>query len=205
VSVNYGAATIDAQVERLVLLLMMTVLTATIVYRMQRLVEMSGNDGLTGLPNRTWLLQRMPHLFAMARNSGGSVTLAMLDIDGFKRINDEIGHTGGDRALRHIAAALSETIGENEALVRIGGQEFVMVLQCPVGSAWERLDRRRRDMAERPFLPERGADAFPITFSAGIAAWPQDGGTTSALLSTADRRLQQAKHAGRNRIVARDD
>jgi diguanylate cyclase (GGDEF)-like protein len=205
VSVNYGAATIDAQVERLVLLLMMTVLTATIVYRMQRLVEMSGNDGLTGLPNRTWLLQRMPHLFAMARNSGGSVTLAMLDIDGFKRINDEIGHTGGDRALRHIAAALSETIGENEALVRIGGQEFVMVLQCPVGSAWERLDRRRRDMAERPFLPERGADAFPITFSAGLAAWPQDGGTTSALLSTADRRLQQAKHAGRNRIVARDD
>ncbi|MDQ3495648.1 MAG: GGDEF domain-containing protein [Pseudomonadota bacterium] len=204
VSVDYGTASVASQLERLVLLLMITVLTATIVYRMQRLVELSGNDGLTGLPNRTWLLQRMPHLFAMARNSGGSMTLAMLDLDGFKRINDEIGHLGGDRALRHVAAALSEMVGEHEALVRIGGQEFVLVMHCPVGSAWERLDRQRRSLAERPFLPERGDDAFPITFSAGLAAWPQDGGTTSALLRTADRRLEQAKREGRNRVVARD-
>ncbi len=204
VSVDYGTASVAAQLERLVLLLMITVLTATIVYRMQRLVELSGNDGLTGLPNRTWLLQRMPHLFAMARNSGGSMTLAMLDLDGFKRINDEIGHLGGDRALRHVAAALSEMVGEHEALVRIGGQEFVLVMHCPVGSAWERLDRQRRSLAERPFLPERGDDAFPIAFSAGLACWPQDGGTTSALLRTADRRLEQAKREGRNRVVARD-
>lgn len=204
VSVDYGTASVSAQAERLVLLLMMTLLTATIVYRMQRLVELSGNDGLTGLPNRSWLLQRMPHLYALARNTGGSMTLAMLDIDSFRRINDEIGHAGGDRALRHIAAALSEMVGENEALVRIGGQEFVMVLHCPVGSAWERLDRQRRTLAERPFLPERGNDAFAITFSAGLAAWPQDGGNTSALLSTADRRLRQAKREGRNRVIARD-
>lgn len=204
VSVDYGTASVSAQAERLMLLMMMTLLTATIVYRMQRLVELSGNDGLTGLPNRSWLLQRMPHLYALARNTGGSMTLAMLDIDSFRRINDEIGHAGGDRALRHIAAALSEMVGENEALVRIGGQEFVMVLHCPVGSAWERLDRQRRTLAERPFLPERGNDAFAITFSAGLAAWPQDGGNTSALLSTADRRLRQAKHEGRNRVIARD-
>lgn len=204
VSVDYGTASVSAQAERLVLLMMMTLLTATIVYRMQRLVELSGNDGLTGLPNRSWLLQRMPHLYALARNTGGSMTLAMLDIDSFRRINDEIGHAGGDRALRHIAAALSEMVGENEALVRIGGQEFVMVLHCPVGSAWERLDRQRRTLAERPFLPERGNDAFAITFSAGLAAWPQDGGNTSALLSTADRRLRQAKREGRNRVIARD-
>lgn len=204
VSVDYGTASVAAQIERLVLLLMMTLLTATIVYRMQRLVEMSGNDGLTGLPNRSWLLQRMPHLYALARNTGGSMTLAMLDIDGFRRINDEIGHAGGDRALRHIAAALNEMVGDNETLVRIGGQEFVMVLHCPVGSAWERLDRQRRTLAERPFLPERGNDAFTITFSAGLAAWPQDGGNTSALLSTADRRLRQAKREGRNRVIARD-
>ncbi len=204
VSLEYGTASVASQLERLVLLLMMTVLTATIVYRMQRLVELSGNDGLTGLPNRSWLLQRMPHLFAMARNGGGSMTLAMLDLDGFKRINDEIGHPGGDRALRHVAAALGEMVGEHEALVRIGGQEFVLVMHCPVGSAWERLDRQRRSLAERPFLPERGADAFRITFSSGLAAWPQDGDTTSALLRAADRRLGQAKREGRNRVVARD-
>ena len=204
VSVDYGTASVGSQAERLVLLLMTTLVTATIVYRMQRLVAMSGHDGLTGLPNRAWLLQRMPHVFAAARNSGGSLTMALLDIDRFKRINDEIGHLGGDRALRHIASALSEAIAENEFLVRIGGQEFVMVLHCPIGSAWERLDRLRRAMAERPFLPERGNDAFPLTFSAGLAAWPQDGGNTSALLGTADRRLQHAKREGRNRVIARD-
>jgi diguanylate cyclase (GGDEF)-like protein len=204
VSVDYGTASVSAQIERLVLLLMISMLTATIVYRMQRLVELSGHDGLTGLPNRSWLLQRLPHVFGATRNAGASLTLALVDIDDFKRINDEIGHLGGDRALRHFAAALAGMIGENEILARIGGQEFVMLLDCPMGSAWERLDRQRRAMAEQRFLPERGADALRITFSAGLAAWPLDGGSTSALMKVADQRLQQAKHEGRNRVVARD-
>ena len=75
---------------------------------------------------------------------------------------------------------------------------------CPVGSAWERLDRLRRTLVERPFLPERGEDAFAFTFSAGLAAWPQDGAQASALLGCADRRLKAAKAAGGSRIVARD-
>lgn len=204
VSVDYGTASVSAQIERLVLLLMISMLTATIVYRMQRLVELSGHDGLTGLPNRSWLLQRLPHVFGATRNAGASLTLALVDIDDFKRINDEIGPLGGDRALRHFAAALAGMVGENEILARIGGQEFVMLLDCPMGSAWERLDRQRRAMAEQRFLPERGADALRITFSAGLAAWPLDGGSTSALMKVADQRLQQAKHEGRNRVVARD-
>src|SRR3546814_21193086 len=71
---------------------MMGVLTAAIVYRMQRLVEMSGNDSLTGLPNRAWLLQGMPRMFETIRNDGGSLTLELLDLDRFKRIHAEIGH-----------------------------------------------------------------------------------------------------------------
>ncbi|HST44120.1 MAG TPA: GGDEF domain-containing protein [Luteimonas sp.] len=203
VSVDYGTASPASHGQRLVLLLMTTLLTATVVYRMQRLVELSGHDGLTGLPNRAWLLQRMPHVFATMRNTGGSMTLALLDMDQFRRINDALGHAGGDRALRHVAAAMSEAIAGGEVLVRLGGEEFVMVLHCPVGSAWERVDRLRRSLAERPFLPGRG-DALAMTFSAGLAAWPQDGGTTSALLGIADRRLQEAKRAGRNRVHARD-
>lgn len=189
---------------RILLLALAAALASVFVRRMQALVETSGHDALTGLPNRSWLLQRMPHVFATARNSGASLTLVLLDIDRFKRVNDEVGPRAGDRALRHIAASLSEMLADGESLARIGGQEFVMLLHGPAGSAWERLDRLRRTLVERPFLPERGPDAFAFTFSAGLAAWPQDGSSTSSLLGSADRRLKCAKAAGGNRIVARD-
>lgn len=204
VSVDYGSASISGQVQRLVLLLLMTLLTGTIVYRMQRLVELSGSDGLTGLPNRSWLIQQMPRVLERLRRDGGSMTLALLDLDGFKRVNDDLGHLNGDRAIRQVAATLKQSLQENEHLVRLGGQEFVMLLQSPIGSAWERLDRIRRTQAEQPFLPERGGERYTITFSGGLASWPQDGGDAAALLGSADRRLQIAKRDGRNRIAARD-
>jgi len=204
VSIDYGTASFSSQLERILLILMMGVLTSTIVYRMQRLVEMSGNDGLTGLPNRAWLLQGMPRMFETIRSDGGSLTLALLDLDRFKRINDEIGHRDGDRAIRHFVAAVNETLQERERLVRIGGQEFVVLMHCPIGSAWERLDRLRRAMGDRPFMPELGGDPQVITFSGGLASYPQDGGDVSGLLGSADRRLQVAKRDGRNRVVARD-
>ena len=204
ISIEYGHASAAAQVERLVMLAMATLLTGAVVYRMQRLVELSGRDGLTGLPNRAWLLQRLPRMFEAAREDGRTLTLALLDLDRFKRLNDDFGHRAGDRAIRHIAALLSEMLDDNEHLVRIGGQEFVMVLRCPIGSAWERLDRMRRMLLESPFHPERGTETVAITFSAGLAAFPQDGGDASALLGAADRRLQQAKREGRNRVAALD-
>ncbi|MEN1958649.1 GGDEF domain-containing protein [Luteimonas changyuni] len=201
---DLDGAGVGTHLLRLLLVVVATGTAVAIVRRMQSLVERSGHDGLTGLPNRSWLLQRMPHVFATARNSGASLTLVLLDIDRFKRVNDEAGPQAGDRALRHIASTMSEMLADNESLARIGGQEFVMVLHCPAGSAWERLDRLRRTLAERPFLPERGQDAFAFTFSAGLAAWPQDGASTSGLLGCADRRLKSAKAPGGNRIVARD-
>jgi diguanylate cyclase (GGDEF)-like protein len=179
-------------------------LTATIVYRIQRLVELSGRDGLTGLPNRLWLLQQMPRLFDAARATGGSLTLALVDLDRFRRINEEIGVRDGDRALRQTASLIADALEAREHLARIGGQEFVLLLQCPIGSAWERVDRLRRAVAERPFLPEVGGEPLRITFSAGLVAWPQDGGDLSALLRRADRRMRQAKQDGCNRVIARD-
>ena len=203
-SIDYGTVTLAAQVERLVLLLIMTLLTCTIVYRMQRLIELSGRDGLTGLPNRAWLLQRLPRMFESARRDGCSLTLALVDLDHFKRVYEEIGHLGGDRAIRHVAGHLGAMLGEDEHLARIGGQEFVLVLRCPIGSAWERIDHTRRTLAERPFHSERGIDPIALSFCAGLAAFPLDGGDASALLGSADRRLQEAKRAGRNRVIARD-
>jgi diguanylate cyclase (GGDEF)-like protein len=204
VSIDYGTVSVATQVERSILLILTGLLTITIVHRIQRLVEMSGRDGLTGLPNRLWLLQRIPRLFDAVRSDGGSLTLALLDLDRFRRINDEIGPRDGDRALRQTAATMEEALEAREHLVRIGGQEFVMLLQCPIGSAWERVDRLRRAVAERPFVPEFNSESLRVTFSAGLVAWPQDGADLSALLRSADRRLQQAKRDGCNRVIARD-
>ncbi len=204
VSVDYGTVSVGAQIERVVLMLLMTVLTATVVYRMQRLIESSGSDGLTGLPNRSWLVQRMPRILEAAGEDNQSLTVALLDLDRFKRINDQYGHLTGDRAIRHVVGSMREILRERERLVRIGGQEFVLVMYCPIGNAWERLDRLRQLMAERPFVPERGGDPLHITFSGGLSTYPSDGNNVSSLLRTADRRLQVAKHEGCNRVVARD-
>ncbi len=204
VSVDYGTVSVGAQIERVVLMLLMTVLTATVVYRMQRLIESSGSDGLTGLPNRSWLVQRMPRILEAAREDNQSLTVALLDLDRFKRINDQYGHLTGDRAIRHVVGSMREILRDRERLVRIGGQEFVLLLYCPIGNAWERLDRLRQLMAERPFVPERGGDPLHITFSGGLSTYPSDGNNVSSLLRSADRRLQVAKHEGCNRVVARD-
>lgn len=204
VSVDYGTVSVGGQVERLVLMLLMTLLTATMVYRMQRLIESSGSDGLTGLPNRAWLVQRMPRILETVREEGESLTLALLDLDDFKRINVDYGHLAGDRAIRHVAGSMREILRPKERLVRIGGQEFVVLLRCPIGNAWERLDRLRHLMAERPFVAERGGDPLQITFSGGLAAYPSDGSDVSSLLRSADRRLQVAKQEGCNRVIARD-
>mgnify|MGYP003547190873 CR=1 FL=1 len=116
----------------------------------------------------------------------------------------QFGHHTGDRAIRHIAGSMREILHSKERLVRIGGQEFVLLLRCPIGNAWERLDRLRQMMAERPFVPERGGDPLGITFSGGLAAYPSDGNDVSSMLRSADRRLQAAKQEGCNRVVARD-
>lgn len=202
-SPDYGTGLVANQLERLLVLLIMTVLTACIVHRMQRLVEMSGRDGLTGLPNRMWLLQQMPRLLDGLRG-GGSLTLALIDMDRFRRVNDELGRIDGDRALRHAVGVVSQGLHEGERMVRLGGEEFVVLLYCPMGTAWERIEQARRLLWEDPFQPGRGVDAQRLSFSAGLAAWPQDGEDLSSLLAIADRRQQASKRQGGNRVMARD-
>lgn len=204
ISSDYGTVSVSGQAQRLVLLLLFTLVTVAVVYRMQKLVEMSGIDGLTGLPNRTWLLHRFPGLLEAARADGVSLCLALIDLDGFKRINDEIGHHAGDRALLHVVGLLQDSPEEGEWLIRLGGEEFVMILRKPLGTSWERLDGLRRNLVARRFVPEQGADPLLVTFSAGLACYPHDAEDLSNLLRRADMRLNAAKRNGRNRILARD-
>ncbi|QNP39829.1 GGDEF domain-containing protein [Lysobacter solisilvae (ex Woo and Kim 2020)] len=204
ISADYGAVTIGTQAQRVVLLAITTLITVMVTFRMQRVVEMSGTDGLTGLPNRVWLLHRVPRVMDTVQRDGSSLSLALIDLDHFKRVNDEAGHRAGDRALKHVVSILREGAEPGENLVRIGGQEFVLLMRKPIGSAWERVEHLRRQLLQRPFEPERGGEPFRLSLSAGIATYPQEGADLSRLLRRADQRLQEAKREGRNRVVARD-
>lgn len=202
-SVDYGTARLSNVLQRLLLIAIVTAIIAAVVYRMQRLVELSGTDGLTGLPNRTLLVHHFPALLDGAREHGGSLALGLINLDYFRRINDEAGHATGDRALRHAVGVLREGLEEGDLLVRLGGEEFVLLMPLPTGRAWERLEALRRALATRPFVADADADPLRITFSAGLACWPQDGADLSQVMRRADLRLSRAKLEGRNRVVVR--
>ena len=201
-SVNYGTASISDLIQRLLLLVLMTSVTLAIVVRMQRLVEMSGTDGLTGLPNRTMLVHRFPALLDAARDNGGSLSLCLIDLDYFKRINDEVGHLAGDRALCHFIDMAKQELREDDWIVRLGGEEFALVLHDTLPVARARLDGLRRHVADSGFDPGDGLAPCRITFSAGVCAFPHDGPNLLTLLGRADKRLGIAKRTGRNRVVA---
>jgi diguanylate cyclase (GGDEF)-like protein len=205
VSAVYGTVSTSTQVQRLVLLVAVTLVTAMVVFRAQRLTQFSATDGLTGLPNRSYLNTRVPHLVREARAEGHTVSLALVDLDNFRHINAELGHLAGDRALRHAVKVLRKELAREEPMIRAGGEEFVLLLRLPIGAAWERLDLLRRRLEAAPFVPEPGVEPRRLTLSAGLASCPQDANDLSGLMKRADERLQLAKQAGRNRVVARDE
>jgi diguanylate cyclase (GGDEF)-like protein len=203
-SPDYGIVHMSSQLQRALLLLASTLVTALIVSRMQRLVQISGTDGLTGLPNRSFLNHRVPQIIAEARACGETLCLGLIDLDYFKRINDELGHQAGDRALRHIVEVLRQELHRDEPLLRVGGEEFVLVIRMPLGAAWERMDGLRRRLESTSFAPSEGAELRKMTFSAGVACCPGDAVEVSGLMRSADLRLRVAKQSGRNRVIARD-
>jgi diguanylate cyclase (GGDEF)-like protein len=204
VSADYGTVHLSSQLQRAMLLFATTLITMLIVFRMQRLVQLSGTDGLTGLPNRSYLNHRVPRILADARLVGDTLCLALLDLDFFKRINDEMGHQAGDRALRHVVEVLRLELRRDEPMLRVGGEEFVVLLRQPLGAAWERMDGLRRKLETVPFEPGDGAEPRRITVSCGVACCPGDAIDVSGLMRSADLRLRAAKQSGRNRVVARD-
>jgi two-component system, cell cycle response regulator len=200
----YGTVSASNQVQRVVLLVAITALTAVVVFRMQRLVQLSGTDSLTGLPNRLFLNHRVPQLLARAREKSSTLSFAIIDLDLFKQVNDELGHLAGDQAIRYVVNIIRNELSKDEPFIRIGGEEFLLVMASPMGSAWERLEALRKRVEASPFLADDNKPARTLTFSAGIACNPQDANTVTSLLKLADKRLKIAKSLGRNRVIARD-
>ncbi len=159
----------------------------------------AGHDPLTGVFNRRALQQRLETLLAQAQATGHPLSLAFIDIDHFKRINDDHGHAAGDQCLGELVRRVRASIRVGDALARYGGEEFVVVLPGMTGVealAW--AERLRLDVANVPFRV--GAKSTQISASLGVCEW-MPGERIDALIECADRALYRAKNGGRNQVV----
>ena len=160
------------------------------------------HDPLTGLSNRLALNDYLVKAEEAAFITGGSLTFLYLDLDGFKQVNDAMGHSAGDRLLKEVAQRLKDTVREGEMVARLGGDEFVMVLQTPgqepqkIGEA---VAHRVIEALNKPIhLDDQEAR---VGCSIGGAIWPLNGEKASDVLQMADKALYEAKKSGKNRVM----
>jgi diguanylate cyclase (GGDEF)-like protein len=188
---------------RMVLLAIATLLAVTIVRRAQRLLYLASRDRLTGLFNRGHFDRALSVAMESAARSGQPLSLAILDIDHFKKINDAHGHAQGDRALIQVAQFLLRAMRRTDIVARYGGEEFVILMPgTPRQPALLRMEALRQEIAATP-LDLGDGQSLTVDFSAGIAGTPGDVDATTpkGLVTTADARLLTAKRAGRGRCV----
>ncbi len=158
-------------------------------------------DALTELPNRRATLRDCEAALDAARRDGRQLALAVFDVDRFKSINDGHGHLAGDAALAHVASLLRDARGPGDRIGRIGGEEFVL-LAAGAGDGRAAAERVRANVAASPLA--WSVRRLPLTLSAGVATYPDEGQDWDTLFAVADRRLYAAKQNGRNRVVATD-
>ncbi len=165
----------------------------------QRAVQSAMIDPLTGVKNRRTMEDSLVRAIELARRQGTELSVLLLDIDHFKRINDEHGHLYGDQALKAVAQCVEQTIRDSDALFRYGGEEFVVLLSgTDLAGSRKLAERIRHNIEQLRPLPETEAQ---VTISIGITMLqPED--DIDRLLKRADSALYRAKNEGRNRVVA---
>jgi diguanylate cyclase (GGDEF)-like protein len=167
----------------------------------RRLAELADTDGLTGIANR----RRFDQVYAIEHERADRykrpLSLAMVDIDHFKKVNDTYGHAIGDVALKAVARALAETIRQSDYVARLGGEEFGIVAPEVGPAGGLALGERLRKRVEALTVADEQGKQFPVTISVGVVAWDGQLKTQQdALLKHADDALYQAKQSGRNRV-----
>lgn len=167
----------------------------------QELLRQAVTDPLTGLDNRREFERRFDDEAARARRGGGGFCIALVDLDHFKQINDTHGHAAGDEVLRHVAALCRESFRGVDAVARVGGEEFAILLHgAAPSSAAEVMQRFIDTLAARP-VGLAGGKTVRVTATAGIALWAAADPRLDAVLQRADAALYAGKRAGRNRVV----
>ena len=159
----------------------------------ERTQQDSFTDQLTRLPNRRYMLLYLAQQMARAEQRRSKLAVVMTDLNGFKEINDTLGHQAGDRVLQEVASVLRSMVRSYDLCVRYGGDEFVVILwECDA----EQAERRRREIEDAVaamFFEGRPGESLRLSVSAGIAVFPEDGQTHEELLAVADRRMYSRK------------
>jgi two-component system cell cycle response regulator len=199
----YGLFGWSAQISRLIILLTASALSLAVVSRGQRLLQLATSDPLTGLFNRGYVDDRFAVELSRARRYGKQLTIAVIDADRFKSLNDKHGHPAGDLVLRRIGAILRDSFRQSDTAGRYGGEEFVVILpEIDIESAERKLESVRELVASTPIALAVRGETVQVTISAGLASFPQDGEDAAELFALADERMFQAKKEGRNRVIA---
>jgi diguanylate cyclase len=154
--------------------------------------RVSGLDPLTGLPNRTVLMDRFELAISNAKRHGNRVALLFLDLDAFKQINDTFGHASGDHALQRVAACLSSLVRETDTVSRHGGDEFLVLLAevASVADAAVVADKVNAALASHGLFE---SPQFQLRASIGISVYPEDGDNPKSLIASADAAMYAAK------------
>ncbi len=171
------------------------------IERLRMFRERADRDALTGLANRRSFLESFRLRLADSSRHGRPLSLGLMDLDHFKRINDTHGHLAGDRVLAAFGKLLASRFRETDIRGRWGGEEFTVAFYGEDGeTARMILGRLLDELREMSFTGDDG-ESFRVTFSAGVATYPDDGSAFDELLRTADERLYRAKDAGRAGVV----
>ena len=157
------------------------------------------HDNLSGLWNRTTILEALQKELAQSRRDGSSVGVIIADIDHFKEINDQHGHLAGDAVLRAVSERLSQTVRASDFAGRYGGEEFILVIRkSDVRAGRHIAERLRAELNDSPIETSEGT--FPVRMSFGVAAGNGKTSDVDSLVRAADQALYRAKKAGRNRV-----
>ena len=180
---------------------MWLLLDITELKRYQEQVEsMAFRDGLTGLPNRTLLLDRIHQALPLSERTHRELAVCFIDLDGFKEINDRFGHDAGDRLLQAVAVRMQACLRGNDTVARLGGDEFVLVLaQLHSREECQAILDRVLEFVREPVAVTADRSAA-VSASIGVALCPEDGTEPELLLARADAAMYAAKRAGRNRV-----
>jgi diguanylate cyclase (GGDEF)-like protein len=163
--------------------------------------SLSIRDPLTGLFNRRYMEEALAQELHRMKRNDENLAIIMLDIDHFKKFNDDFGHDAGDAVLRELGAFLKKHVRGSDVPCRYGGEEFILILSPSTTEGAQQRAEKIREAATHLRVRHGGQDLGAISLSLGVAMFPEHGGDMAATVKAADVALYQAKTNGRNRVV----